>query len=142
MKRQMARCVALIVGGALLTAGAAIAQTSPPASAEIDHELLRQSLADKPGTEVVVVTAEYPPGAGTPPHDHPGHTYTYVLEGAVVSQLGDQPPVTYTKGQMWSEEPHQHHVICKNASATAPAKLLVFFVLPTGAKLEEYLPPK
>jgi quercetin dioxygenase-like cupin family protein len=112
------------------------------AQAEVDHELLRQSLADQPGTDVVVVTAEYPPGAGTPPHEHPGHTYAYVLEGAVASQLEGQPQRTYTAGQMWSEAPHEHHVVCKNASTTAPAKLLVVFVVPHGATLETYLQAK
>ncbi|HTR63236.1 MAG TPA: cupin domain-containing protein [Candidatus Binataceae bacterium] len=112
------------------------------ASAEVDHELLRQSLADKPGTDVVIVTAEYPPGAGTPLHEHPGHTYAYVLEGAVASQLEGQPLRTYTVGQMWSEEPHQHHIVCKNASSTAHAKLLVVFVIPHGETLETYLPAK
>jgi len=112
------------------------------ASGEVDHELLRQSLADKLGTDVVIVTAEYAPGAGTPPHEHPGHTYAYVLEGAVASQLEGQPLRTYTAGQMWSEDPHQHHLVCKNASATAPAKLLVVFVVPHGETLETYLPVK
>lgn len=139
MKQRILDCVLIAAGLVLLAGTGARAQAK---ASEIDVELIRQTLADKPGTEVVVVTAEYPPGAGTPPHDHPGHTYAYVLEGAVVSQLGDQPPQTYTRGQMWSEEPHQHHVICKNASATAAAKLLVFFVVPPGEKLEQYLPAK
>ena len=33
---------------------------------------------------------------------------------------------------MWKELPHQHHVVSKNGSATAPAKLLVFFITPRG----------
>jgi quercetin dioxygenase-like cupin family protein len=64
------------------------------------------------------------------------------LKGAVVSQLGDEQPHTYTEGQMWSETPHQHHNVSKNASATEPARLLVFLIAPKGAQLTTMLPAK
>jgi hypothetical protein len=66
----------------------------------------------------------------------------YVLEGAVISQLDDQPPQSYATGQMWSEAPHQRHMVSKNASATAPAKLLVFMIAPHGQKLTDFLHTK
>jgi hypothetical protein len=65
---------------------------SLPASAGTVHVLMSQPFADQPGTDVTVLTVDYPPSGSTPPHEHPGHTYAYVLEGAVVSQLDDQPP--------------------------------------------------
>ena len=120
----------------------AVAQALPGTSAGVVHELMRQPLADQPGTDVVVITVDYPPGGATPPHEHPGYTYAYVLEGAVVSQLDDQPQQTFSAGQMWSELPHQHHMVSRNGSMTAPAKLLVFFIAPHGAKLTEFLPAK
>ena len=113
---------------------------SPGASAGVVHELMRQPLADKPGTDVVVITVDYPPGGATPPHEHSGYTYAYVLEGTVVSQLDDQPQQTFSAGQMWSELPHQHHMVSRNGSATAPARLLVFFITPHGEKLTQFLP--
>jgi quercetin dioxygenase-like cupin family protein len=103
---------------------------------------MRQPLADQPGTDVTVITVDYPLGGSTPPHEHPGYTYAYVLEGTVVSQLDDQPLKTFSVGQMWSELPHQHHMVSKNASATAPAKLLVFFIAPHDEKLTQFLPTK
>ena len=106
------------------------------------HELMRQPVADQPGTDVIVVTVDYPPGGATPPHEHPGYTYAYVLEGTVVSQLDDQPPKTFSAGQMWSELPHQHHMVSQNGSATAPEKLLVFFIAPHGGRLTQFLPTK
>ena len=115
---------------------------SLPESAGTVHVLMIQPLADQPGTDVTVLTVDYPPSGSTPAHEHPGHTYAYVLEGAVVSQLDDQPPQTYTTGQMWSEAPHQHHMVSKNASATAPAKLLVFMIAPHGQKLTDFLAAK
>lgn len=113
-----------------------------PASAGTVRVLMTQALADQPGTDITVLTVDYPPNGSTPAHEHPGHTYAYVLEGAVVSQLDDQPPQTYMTGQMWSEAPHQHHVISKNASTTASAKLLVFMIAPHGQNLTKFLPAK
>lgn len=115
---------------------------SLPASAGTVHVLTTQPLADQPGTDVTVLTVDYPPNGSTPAHEHPGHTYAYVLKGAVVSQLDDQLPQTYTIGQMWSEAPHQHHMVSKNASATAPAELLVFMIAPHGQELTNFLPAK
>jgi quercetin dioxygenase-like cupin family protein len=118
------------------------AYADPTKSAGTVHEVFKQSMPTTPGSEVIVVTVDYAPGESTPPHEHPGATFAYVLKGAVVSQLGDEPPHTYTEGQMWSETPHQHHTVSKNASATEPAKLLVFFMAPKGEKLTTMLPAK
>jgi quercetin dioxygenase-like cupin family protein len=114
----------------------------PPDSAGTVHQLMMQPLPNMPHSDVVVITVDYPPGGTTPPHEHPGVTYAYVLKGAVVSQLGDEPPHTYTEGQIWSETPHQRHMVSRNASATEPAKLLVFMVAPHGQALTTMLPAK
>jgi quercetin dioxygenase-like cupin family protein len=42
------------------------------------RELLRQPLPEKSGTDIEV---DYPPGGSTPPHEHPGYVYAYVLAG-------------------------------------------------------------
>jgi quercetin dioxygenase-like cupin family protein len=113
-----------------------------PATAGTEHVLMTESLADQSGADVTVLTVDYPPNGSTPAHKHPGYTYAYVLEGAVISQLDDQPPKTYMTGQMWSEAPHQHHTVSKNASATTSAKLLVFMIAPHGQNLTKFLPAK
>ncbi len=53
----------------------------------------------------------------------------------MVSALGSNPPKTYFEGRMWSERPLEHHTISKNASQSAEAQLLVFFIVPHDAKL-------
>lgn len=106
------------------------------------EQLAHQSLADHPDTEVTIITVEYAPGASTPVHEHPGYTYAYVLEGAVTSKLDNGEEHTYTKGQMWSESPRQHHTVSKNASSAAPAKFLVVFIAPHGQPLTTMLPGK
>lgn len=90
--------------------------------------LMKQRLADMTGKEGTVITVDYAPGAASDEHFHPGSVFAYVLEGAVVSQLGEEEPVTYTKGQSWYESPKRPHVVSRNASKTKPAKLLVFLL--------------
>lgn len=133
MKRFTA---AIILSATVLALSASLSAASPG----VVHELLRQPLASQPGTDVVMITVDYAPGAATPPHEHPGFVYAYVLEGAVVSQLDDESPKTFTKGEMWSESPGQHHEISRNASSTQSARLLVFLIVPHGKPLTTLLP--
>jgi quercetin dioxygenase-like cupin family protein len=122
----------------ILAGGVAIAAADD--SVGVVHLVSQQPLASQPGTDVTVITVDYPPGAATPPHEHPGYTYAYVLEGSVISQINDAKPQTYSQGQMWTEQPHDRHMVSKNASKTAPARLLVFMIAPHGAKLTTMLP--
>jgi quercetin dioxygenase-like cupin family protein len=129
---------ALAIAPMLLATGATL-DAAPPASEGVVHLVMSQALPNQPGTDVTVITVDYPPGGSTPPHEHPGYTYAYVLQGAVVSQLDGQKPATYKAGEMWTETPHQHHMVSKNASASEPARLLVFFLAPHGAPLTTFL---
>jgi quercetin dioxygenase-like cupin family protein len=128
----------LAIAAMLLATGATL-EAAPPASEGVVHLLTSQALPSQPGTDVTVITVDYPPGGSTPPHEHPGYTYAYVLQGAVVSQLDDQKPLTYKAGAMWTETPHEHHMVSKNASVSEPARLLVFFLAPHGAPLTTFL---
>jgi quercetin dioxygenase-like cupin family protein len=114
------------------------AAASPASEGDV-HIVSQQPLAGHTGTDVTILTVDYPPGGSTPAHEHPGTTYAYVLQGSVVSQVNDGPTQTFTTGQSWIEQPHDHHMIAKNASATEPAKLLVFMIAPHGAQLTTYL---
>jgi len=128
----------IFIAVATLWAARASAASSS-ASAGVIQVLSQRPLAGQTGTDVTILTVDYPPGGSTPPHEHPGTTYAYVLQGAVVSKVNDAPPETFTKGQMWTEQPHDHHMISKNASATEPAKLLVIMIAPHGAELTTFL---
>lgn len=133
-----------IIGSAVVFIAVAalwVARTSAaasPASEGAIHIVSQQPLAGQTGTDVTILTVDYPPGGSTPPHQHPGTTYAYVLQGAVVSQVNDGSTQTFTTGQTWTEQPHDHHMIAKNASSTEPAKLLVFMIAPHGAQLTTY----
>jgi quercetin dioxygenase-like cupin family protein len=134
--------IAMLIVAAALLASRTILDAAPPASAGVVHRVLSHPLPSQPGTDVTVITVDYPPGGSTPPHEHPGYEYAYVLEGAVTSQLDDHKEVTYKKGEMWTERPHEHHMVSKNASTTEPARLLVFLIVPHGVPLVTMLPVK
>lgn len=95
--------------------------------------LLKKPLAGVEGKEVTLVAVDYPPGAASVKHRHPGPVFGYVAEGAVVFQIDDGPLVTYRKGQTFYEEPGHVHAVSRNASESAPAKIVAFLVADKGA---------
>jgi quercetin dioxygenase-like cupin family protein len=58
-----------------------------------------------------------------------------VLEGSVVMQVKGKEPVTLVPGQTFYEAPGDVHVVARNASRTAPARFVVFFVKDRGAPI-------
>ncbi len=78
------------------------------------------------------VEVSYGPGQSSPPHRHPGITIAYVLEGEIVSKVGDGPEKTYKVGEMFIETPNQLHAISRNASKTNSAKLLAVMLSEKG----------
>lgn len=95
--------------------------------------LLTKDLMGIPGKEGVMLTVEYAPGQASAPHRHNASTFVYVLEGSVVMQVKGGKPMTLGPGETFYESPQDVHVVSKNASATKPAKILVFFVKDKGA---------
>jgi quercetin dioxygenase-like cupin family protein len=91
-----------------------------------------RDLTDLAGKEALVVTVEYPPGGASTPHRHDAHVFVYVLEGSIVMQVDGREPVTLRAGETFYENPQDVHRTSKNASASEPAKFLVFFVKDKG----------
>jgi quercetin dioxygenase-like cupin family protein len=113
----------------LATAGYA----QPPAPAANVTPLLTKPLAGVPGKEALMLTVEYPPGVASAAHRHNANTFVYVLEGSVVMQVAGAEAVTVAAGGTFYETPDDVHVVSRNASATAPAKILVVMVKDVGA---------
>jgi quercetin dioxygenase-like cupin family protein len=90
--------------------------------------LLSMPLTDIPGKEGLMLTVEFPPGGGDPIHRHNAHVFVYVLEGSVIMQVKGGPETTLTAGGTFYEAPADVHVTGKNASTSAPAKILVVMV--------------
>jgi quercetin dioxygenase-like cupin family protein len=129
MVKSIMRKTALVIAMGLILAAVAWA-------GDAVSILMKQPLADVAGKEVTVLTVDYAPGAVSDSHVHPGSVVAYVLEGAVVSQLQGNDPVTYTQGQSWYESPKTPHLVSKNASQTKSAKLLVFLLSQEGEAIK------
>ena len=95
--------------------------------------ILTKELTNLPGKEALMVTVEYAPGGSSAEHRHNAHTFVYVLEGSIAMQVKGGKEVTLGPGQTFYEGPEDIHTISRNASATKPAKFLVFFVKEQGA---------
>jgi quercetin dioxygenase-like cupin family protein len=125
----------------LATALLAVASSQTLAADHGDHGSKVTLVYDHPlpnvrGKSMKGVLVEYKPGGSSAAHRHPASAFIYatILEGAVVSQVNDGPEITYRAGENFSENPGDRHGVSRNASATAPAKLLAVFVVDTGAR--------
>jgi quercetin dioxygenase-like cupin family protein len=140
------RSIKLIVPLAFLVLGAVVVVSfiSGAQAAQVQREaqatpgakvtqLISETLPDLPGKEGVMITVEYPPGGSDLIHRHNADVFVYVLEGSVVMQLRGGEETTLTAGQTFHEAPDDVHLVSRNASATEPAKFVVFFVKDIGA---------
>ena len=106
-----------------------------PGEAADVKELFGIDLADYPGKEGRIIEVSYPPGAQDVVHRHDAHAFAYVLEGQIVMQLKGQPALTLKAGQTFYEGPTDVHVVGRNASNTAPARLVVVLLKGKGAPI-------
>ncbi|MGK9237010.1 cupin domain-containing protein [Inquilinus limosus] len=150
---QPMRLMLLVAGGAAAVALAALWGTRPadvPAAAPampahvhaqteagaapgarpatVVKPLSCEALPNVPGKSITTATVDFPPGAYTPAHRHPGSVTAFVIRGAVRSQLAGEPVRTYGPGTTWFEPPGALHLFAENASATEPAQILAVFV--------------
>ena len=90
--------------------------------------LMVKELPDFLGKEGMVEVVDFAPGEVSQPHRHNADLFVYVLEGSVVTQVKGDAPKTMNAGEVFYESPTEVHTVSRNASATQPAKLLVFYV--------------
>ena len=121
-----------ILIGLLSFAGAVASNGQAPAPVKATP-LLTKDLQGVPGKEGLLLTVDLAPGAGSAPHKHEASTFVYVLEGSVVMGVKGGKEVTLGPGQTFYESPGDVHTVSRNASATKPAKFLVFMVKEKGA---------
>ena len=99
-----------------------------PAAGSV-RQVVTHPLADLPGREVRMLLIERPPGAGSPPHRHPGHhTFGYVIEGTYEFAIDRQPPRLLKAGDTFYEPPTAVHSTSRNASTDEALKMIVFMV--------------
>lgn len=127
MNRRMAFNLAV-----LAVAGRVAQSQTPKRGPVFQHDLPDLTLQ---GWSVTAVEVNYAPGGSSTAHRHPGLTFAYVLEGEIVSKVGDDPEKTYSTGEMWMETPGQLHAVSRNASSTKPARLLAILLAEKGKQL-------
>jgi quercetin dioxygenase-like cupin family protein len=139
MHRKLLAATALLA--TFLLAGSAGA-ANPGKSEAIVHSLLSQDLPQIPGKEVSMLTVEYLPGGASLPHRHDAEVFVYVLEGSVIMQVDGQKAVTLGPGGTFHEGPNDVHRQSRNASATQPAKFLVFMIKDKDKPATRPVPPQ
>jgi quercetin dioxygenase-like cupin family protein len=117
----------------LLPLALGIATTAAQAGTGTAAALVTKPLTDVPGKEGMVQIVNFAPGETSERHRHNADLFVYVLEGSIVTQLEGEAPKTLKAGEVFTESPSDIHTVSRNASATKPAKLLVFFVKAAGA---------
>lgn len=73
------------------------------------------------------------PGAGSPPHRHPGPVVGYVLEGTYEFQIGDQPLQTLHVGDTFFEPAMILHRVSRNPDRDTRTRILVTMIHPADA---------
>ena len=94
-----------------------------------------QMLKNVPGKKAMMIEVDYKPGQSSIAHKHEGTAMAYVISGTIISQVKGGKAITYKAGEYWYEPAGSEHLVSKNASATQPAKLLVFMVLSPDEKV-------
>jgi quercetin dioxygenase-like cupin family protein len=125
----------VMLAGSHGTPAAPDASRLPQSSIEtaIVANLLHKDLTGIPGKELQMLTVEYPPGGGSPPHSHHAQVFVYVLSGSLLMQVAGSPVVKVGPGQTFYEGREDVHTVSRNASASEAAKFLVFMIMDTPA---------
>ena len=102
--------------------------------------LQRTELKGAPGWEAILVERILPPGVESGKHTQSGNEIVYVEEGSVTVEVQGKPAVTLKPGEAFTTAAGEVHNV-KNASGSAPAKALAFYVAKKGAHLEDLAVP-
>jgi len=120
-----------------LTAGAILAQSSPPGPGASTQEepikrtvLFRGELEGAPGKEIVVFVADLAPGAAGAKHYYRGRKFFYVLEGTCREPEGGSTHMM--EARAFGSNPNKGIHLIKNPSATARARAIDFLVAEKG----------
>lgn len=126
-------CAAPLAALALTFSAATYAHEAAPS--EKVTVLQDQMLKNAPGKKALMIEVDYKPGQSSIAHKHEGTAMAYVLSGEIISQVKGEKAITYKAGEYWYEPAGSEHLVSRNASASKPAKLLVFMVLAPEEKI-------
>jgi quercetin dioxygenase-like cupin family protein len=114
------------------------AQTAQTAAPRGPAELARHALSGPlEGFEIVLLQLTSQAGSRStgPGHRHPGPVLGYVTEGQMLFGINNQPEQAVPAGSTFFEPTGAVHTSIGSAKADAPARALVFMVVPKGSPL-------
>ena len=129
MRKILVLMLALIVGVVLGAFGTQALHAQQPITRTV--LVKSEGLKGISGMDGYVMDVTIAPGAQSGRHVHPGHEFSYVLDGEGILEVDGQPPLTLKKGVTFHNEPMVVHNGV-NSSMTTPLHVLVFYVLETG----------
>jgi len=129
---------AMVVVIALSVMASAVASAEDPL--KMGTILQRTELVSAKGMEAILVLREVPPGGESGKHTQTGNEIVYVLDGSITLEVQGKPAVTLKTGESFQTVAGEVHNV-KNASASAPAKALAFYIAKKGTTLEELSVP-
>lgn len=130
----------LVVGVTLGVLGSRMSSAQEKDNLKGGKILQRIDLKGAPGWEAILVDRTLPAGAASGNHTQAGNEIVYIQEGSVTFEAQGKPAVTLNAGESFTTVDGQVHNV-KNASSSAPAKALAFYVAKKGTKLEELSVP-
>ena len=110
---------------------------SPPSTAPAT-QVTRLSTVPHPrlaDTEIVVLQLDLPAGASSAHHRHPGLVIGTVVAGEFEFQISGEPLRRLRVGDTFYEPPGAVHLVSRNPSANAPARVIVFMEHAAGSPL-------
>ena len=110
------------------------AATAPRATGELARHALSGPLS---GFDAVLVELNFAPGASSPVHRHPGPILGYVVNGSLRTAINDEPGAVVPAGGTFFEPTGAVHTTFGAATADAPARSVVFLVVPNGSGVTE-----
>lgn len=130
MKHFRQYASAFVLGASVLTAvtSLAIAQGTPPAP--VSTPLQDAAVTGLTNLHAVTVSVEWPVGAQTVTHTHPGDEYAVVIEGELTLWAEGQPDRVIGAGQAYYNPRGLVHG-ARN-SGTVPARSIITFVADVG----------
>ena len=125
-----------IAAASLLPAVTDAQAPAPRPAAELARHPLTGPLE---GFEAVLVELNIPPGARSagPGHRHPGPVLGYIVEGQMRFAIDNEPDQIVPAGGTFFEPSGALHTAFGSARPDAPARALVFLVVPNGSPLTE-----
>jgi quercetin dioxygenase-like cupin family protein len=120
-----------MAAASLLPVGIEAQRGAPQTPAELARHTLSGPLE---GFDVVLVERNFQPGSGTA-HRHPGIVLGYVMEGQLRFAINNEPERIVPAGGTFFEPLGAVHTTNGSAKPDAPARVLVFLVVPKGSPI-------